>query len=111
MILTMTKRMDTELPAMYMIALFSANSSNAEVIITAVRTYFAMSIRKSATFSQIDAFFTIPFPMSPKIFCSKVFGLWGKTKRKSVVFHVREEKQHNNFFFLFKFIGQYVTTV
>lgn len=51
-------------PTTYIIHLTSASSSNADVMITAVRTYFDMSIRKSETFSQIEILFTNSFCMT-----------------------------------------------
>ena len=62
----------------YIIILLSTNSSNAEVMMTAVRTYLAMSIRKSATFSQILPLLTISlvmanlllYSMTAKIICN-----------------------------------------
>lgn len=51
-------------PTRYIIHPTSESSSNADVIITAVRTYFDMSIEKSDTFSQTEIFFTNPFSMA-----------------------------------------------
>lgn len=45
----------------YIVSLLSDNSSKAEVMITAVNTYLEMSIKKSATFSQIDNFLPTSF--------------------------------------------------
>ena len=45
----------------YIVSLLSDNSSKAEVMITAVNTYLEMSIKKSATFSQIDNFLPASF--------------------------------------------------
>lgn len=51
-------------PTTYIIHLTSASSSKADVMITAVRKYFEMSIRKSETFSQIEILFTISLCMT-----------------------------------------------
>ena len=49
------------IPTTYIIQPTSDNSSRADVMITAVRTYFDMSIMKSAIFSQTEILFTFSF--------------------------------------------------
>ncbi len=55
------------IPTAYIIHPTSDSSSNADVIITAVRTYFDMSIMKSEIFSQIEILFTFPFSIAKLI--------------------------------------------
>ena len=62
--LNISKISDPVIPTMYIIHLTSASSSKADVMITAVRTYFDMSIRKSDTFSQIEILFTVSFSIA-----------------------------------------------
>ena len=71
-------------PTTYIIHLTSASSSKADVMITAVRTYFEMSIRKSETFSQIEILFTVTFPIA-KIIKLLLFPKLGYESGKSVV--------------------------
>ena len=66
-ILTIRRRIDPPIPTTYIIHLASDNSSKADVIITAVRTYFDMSIMKSETFSQIEILFTFSFSIAKLI--------------------------------------------
>lgn len=70
------------IPTRYIIHPTSDNSSNADVIITAVRTYFDMSIKKSDAFSQIEILFTNPFSMTKIIkivLCTKLWSINMKT--------------------------------
>lgn len=57
-ILTVIRRIAPAIPTTYIILPASDSSSNADVMITAVRTYFDMSIIKSEIFSQTEIFFT-----------------------------------------------------
>ena len=64
MTLTISNRIEPLIPTRYIIQPVSESSSNADVMITAVRTYFDMSIMKSETFSQTDTRFTKSFSMT-----------------------------------------------
>lgn len=63
-ILSPDKIMDPAIPTIYIIHPASDSSSKAEVMMTAVRTYFDMSIIKSETFSHTETLFTNPFSIT-----------------------------------------------
>ena len=86
------------IPTTYMIHPTSDSSSKADVMITAVRTYLDMSIRKSETFSQTEIFFTISLDITKinkKSFDAKVCN----DGKEVVVF-----PKNNRRFFFFLFI-------
>ena len=66
-ILTVNSRAAPAIPHRYIIHPKPDNSSNADVMITAVRTYFDMSIMKSETFSQTEILFTEAFSIAKLI--------------------------------------------
>ena len=68
-ILTANRRIAPPIPTRYINHPAPDNSSKADVMITAVRTYFDMSIKKSETFFQTEIFFTKSFYIA-KLICS-----------------------------------------